>query len=367
MNAQRFEKQIEFLKEIDKLKSIFRQTRLLDNSRQENDAEHAWHLAVMALVLAEYANEKSIDIAKVIQMALIHDIVEIGAGDAVVYNAALREEKQAKEAECARRVFGLLPEDQRGALIRLWEEFEARATPEAKFAAALDRFEPCIQNAATRGHVWRKHGITRQRAEAVNAHIAEGSEAIWRYVQALFAESERQGYFARTPEAEKPQWAAGPKGSRAAVAIRRAMPEDTAALCALDPLAHAPGERRRLFIEESITSGVAHVAEAEGAIVGYGVLEHSFFGRGFMAMLFVDPAHRRSGIGLALVRHLEGLCESERVFTSTNQSNLPMQALLRGLGYTRSGIVRDLDPGDPEIFFSKLLRQKGQPTPGKQE
>ena len=107
MNERRFEQQIEFLKEVDKLKSIYRQTRLLDNSRQENDAEHAWHLAVMAMVLAEFANEKSIDISRVIQLALIHDIVEIDAGDAVVYDAALRREKQAKEAECARRIFGL--------------------------------------------------------------------------------------------------------------------------------------------------------------------------------------------------------------------------------------------------------------------
>lgn len=195
MNHERLEQQIAFLKEIDKIKSIIRRTRLLDDSRYENDAEHAWHLAVMAMVLAEYANQKQIDVARVIKMVLIHDIVEIDAGDTFLYDASLREKKQAEESLAAARIFGLLPEDQRREFLSLWEEFEARKTPEARFAAALDRFEPCIQNAATRGHAWQKHGISRQQAETVNEHIAEGSEDIWRYVKRLFAECEEQGYF----------------------------------------------------------------------------------------------------------------------------------------------------------------------------
>ena len=201
MDTERLEKQIAFLKEIDKIKGILRRTRLLDDSRYENDAEHAWHLAVMAMTLAEYANDAKVDVAKVIKMVLIHDIVEIDAGDTFLYDSALQVEKQGKESQAAKRIFGILPADQQNAFLQLWEEFEARETPEAKFAATLDRLEPCIQNAATRGHAWQKHGISRRRAEAVNEHIGEGSAAIWSYVQKLFAEADRQGCF---PTGENP-------------------------------------------------------------------------------------------------------------------------------------------------------------------
>lgn len=197
MNRKRFERQIAFLKEIDKAKSIFRRTRLFDDSRYENDAEHAWHLAVMAVTLAEYANAEQLDVAKVIKMVLVHDIVEIDAGDALVYDSTLRHEKKEKERRAAVRIFGLLPDDQRDELRALWEEFEARKTAEARFAAALDRLEPILQNAATGGHAWRKHGITRKQAEAVNEHIADGSADIWQYVKELLDESAQQGHFAQ--------------------------------------------------------------------------------------------------------------------------------------------------------------------------
>jgi ribosomal protein S18 acetylase RimI-like enzyme len=127
------------------------------------------------------------------------------------------------------------------------------------------------------------------------------------------------------------------------------------AICAVDPVAEAEEERRD-FIRSSAEDGTAWVAVADGRIVGYAVLEHTFFARGFVAMLMVDPRHRRRGVGSALMRHLEDLCESERIFVSTNESNLPMQALVDRLGYKRSGKVEDLDPGDPEIFYSKRLR-----------
>ena len=196
MDWQRFEQQMSFLKEIDEVKKVFRHTRLLDGSRYENDAEHAWHLAVMGITLAEHANSEGLDISKVVKMVLLHDIVEIDAGDALVYDAARRAQKREEESRAAARIFGLLPDDQRDAFRLLWQEFEARETPEAKFAAALDRLEPIIQNVSTQGHAWRKHGISREKAEAVNRHIAEGSDSIWQYVQQLFAESEKKGYFA---------------------------------------------------------------------------------------------------------------------------------------------------------------------------
>ena len=195
MDHDRLEQQLTFLKEIDKAKGVFRRTRLLDNSRYENDAEHAWHVAVMAMILAEHANAKELDLAKVVKMLLIHDIVEIDAGDTYLYDTAGQAQKAEKESRAAVRIFGLLPEDQRTACIALWEEFEDRETPEARFAAALDRLGPLIQNASTGGYAWRKHGISRQQAEAANERIAEGSDGIWQYAKALLAESEEKGFF----------------------------------------------------------------------------------------------------------------------------------------------------------------------------
>ena len=137
--------------------------------------------------------------------------------------------------------------------------------------------------------------------------------------------------------------------------IRRAQEDDVSAICTIDHVAQVEEERRQ-FIRTSVRDGIAFVALSDGQITGYSVLEHSFFARGFISMLMVRPDRRRSGIGSALVRHVEGLCESDRIFTSTNESNLPMQSLLQKLGYKRSGIVDDLDPGDPEVFYSRQLR-----------
>jgi len=197
MNRKRLEQQLTFLKEIDKIKNIFRRTRLLDDSRYENDAEHSWHIAVMAIILAEHANTEHIDIPRVLKMVLIHDIVEIDAGDTIIYDSTLREKNKQIESQAAKRIFGMLPEDQQNEFRTLWDEFEARQTPEAKFARALDRFEPIIQNVSTRGHAWQNHGISRKQAEAANKHIADGSREIWEYVKELFAESEKKGYFPR--------------------------------------------------------------------------------------------------------------------------------------------------------------------------
>jgi ribosomal protein S18 acetylase RimI-like enzyme len=137
--------------------------------------------------------------------------------------------------------------------------------------------------------------------------------------------------------------------------IRKAQEPDAREICAFDHVVQYE-ESRRQFIHDSVQNGMAHVAVVERRIVGYTVLEHSFFGRGFIAMLYVHPDHRRSGIGTALVGHVEGLCKSDRIFTSTNESNLPMQSLLQKLGYERSGAVDDLDPGDPELFYSRQLK-----------
>lgn len=191
----RFEKQMRFIFEIDKIKSIIRKTKLFDGSKYENDAEHSWHLAMMAIILSEYANDK-IDVSKVIKMVLVHDIVEIDAGDTIVYDI-IQEEKQIEEMKCAKRIYGMLPDDQRDELISIWQEFEERKTPEAKFAAAIDRAEPIIQNYFNQGLTWVEHNIPKSRVIEVNkTKIIEGSETFWNYIKSLLDECEEKEYFA---------------------------------------------------------------------------------------------------------------------------------------------------------------------------
>lgn len=189
----RLARQIAFVLEIDKAKRVLRRTRILDGSRRENDAEHSWHLAVMALLLSEYADH-SVDVAKVIKMALVHDIVEIDAGDTFAYDAPGFEDKEEREQRAADRIFGLLPEDQRDELRSLWEEFEARQTPEAKFAAALDRLQPILHNYFTNGSTWREYGITRDRVIGFNEHMSKGSTFLWEYAKGLIDLAARNGY-----------------------------------------------------------------------------------------------------------------------------------------------------------------------------
>jgi putative hydrolase of HD superfamily len=182
---ERFIKQMSFIYEIDKVKSIFRKTRLFDNSRYENDAEHSWHLAMMALVLKEHAGT-SVDILRVIKMVLMHDLVEIDGGDFIVYDKTAAAKKEEREKECAERVYGLLPADMKDEFIALWQEFEERKTPEAKFAAALDRAEPTIQNYYTEGHSWQTHDISYEQVVGVNKQkILEGCPPLWDYVDSF--------------------------------------------------------------------------------------------------------------------------------------------------------------------------------------
>lgn len=184
MPDDRLAKQLAFIVEIDKIKAIYRQTKLFDGSRRENDAEHSWHLAVMAMVLSEHSNVP-IDTARVMKMVLIHDLVEVYAGDIIVY-AAQAEERAAREAGAAGRIFGLLPQDQCDEFIGLWREFEARLTPEARFAAAIDRLEPVMQNYYTSADAWRKHGIKAEQILGLNGpRIGGGAKALWEYAKGL--------------------------------------------------------------------------------------------------------------------------------------------------------------------------------------
>ena len=184
MEASNFEKQISFIKEIDKLKYIQRKTSLFNSTRNENDAEHSWHLAMMALVMSEQSNEK-VDLLKVIKMLLIHDIVEIDAGDTFLFDTKKDHNNTEEELKAAKRIFGLLPEDQAKELIAIWEEFEAAETAEAKFAKAMDRLAPMMQNDSNDGGTWKEFNVPYQTVIEKKEKIKEGSEAAWRVWQRL--------------------------------------------------------------------------------------------------------------------------------------------------------------------------------------
>ena len=177
---KRIEKQIAFALEIDKVKNIFRQTHLSHGGRNENDAEHSWHMAIMAYLFREYANEP-IDIAKVMLMCLIHDIVEIEAGDTYAYDEEAKKTQKQRELAAADRIFGLLPEDQQEKLRGLWEEFEAESTPEARFARTLDNIQPTMLNAATDGRSWAERGVRLSQILGRNQNTGRGSETLWKY------------------------------------------------------------------------------------------------------------------------------------------------------------------------------------------
>lgn len=191
---ERLTRQIEFLVEIDKLKGILRRSYVLDASRLENTAEHSWHLAMMALVLAEHADAPA-DMTTVLKMLVVHDLVEIDAGDTFVYDTAGAATKDAREAAAADRIFALLPPDQGSELRRLWEEFDTGDSPEARFARSLDRLMPLLHNVAAEGRSWQEHGIEPDQVRARNATIADGSAQLWAYARALIDTAERNGYF----------------------------------------------------------------------------------------------------------------------------------------------------------------------------
>jgi putative hydrolases of HD superfamily len=193
--ARRLERQIQFILEVDRLKNVIRRSYLVNRQRHENSAEHSWHLTVLALVLAEHAVE-AVDLARVLKMLVIHDLVEVDAGDTYIYDVEANREKAAREAEAAKRIFGLLPEDQALELRQLWEEFESRATADARFAAALDRFMPLLHNYHTQGKSWREHGVSSEQVLDRTQHIEEGSKVLWRLAQDLVADAVNRGYLA---------------------------------------------------------------------------------------------------------------------------------------------------------------------------
>lgn len=190
---QRLAQQIRFILEVDKLKNVIRRTYVSDGARHENSAEHSWQLALMAMILAEHANEP-VDAVRVMKMVVIHDIVEIDAGDTYYFDDAGAADKAEREQKAAARLFGLLPDDQAVELRQLWDEFEARQTPEARFANAIDRVMPLLLNYETRGKSWRENGVSNEQILSRMAHVSAGSEAIWQLIQAIVAAAVEEGY-----------------------------------------------------------------------------------------------------------------------------------------------------------------------------
>jgi putative hydrolase of HD superfamily len=193
VERDRLERQLEFVIEIDKLKEVLRRTILMDGSRRENSAEHSWHLAVMALTLSEYAKENDIDVLRVIKMLLIHDIVEIDAGDTYCYDDVAVGKQPAREKRAAERIFSILPSDQAEAFRNLWDEFGDGETAESRFANALDCFQPILHNYTTDGTIWKKHHIKRGQVIARNEHIRQSAPLIWKHIVRFVDDAVRKG------------------------------------------------------------------------------------------------------------------------------------------------------------------------------
>lgn len=196
VTLSRLDQQIAFVYELDYLKNVLRKTVIHDSSRPENSAEHSWHIALMAVVMAEYASDQPLDLSRVVKMLLVHDIVEIDAGDTYLYDQPASLIKDETETAAADRIFALLPDDQTTELRALWDEYEARQTPEARYAAAIDRLNPIMLNFATAGPSWKKYNITRQMVIDRCKHIAEGAPLLWDYALSLLDQAVERGYLA---------------------------------------------------------------------------------------------------------------------------------------------------------------------------
>ena len=192
----RFRRQIEFVLEVDKLKHIQRQTILMDRSRRENSAEHSWHIALMVLILSEYAKDSEIDFLRVIQILLVHDLIEIDAGDTYCYDEKGRKDQVEREQKAAERVFSILPPDLAETVSELWNEFEDGITPESKFANALDRFQPFLHNYFTKGQTWLENNIKRSQVISRMKPISNGAPVLWEYVARMIDDAVHKGFLA---------------------------------------------------------------------------------------------------------------------------------------------------------------------------
>jgi putative hydrolase of HD superfamily len=192
----RFKQQIEFILEVDRLKHVLRQTLLMDKSRRENSAEHSWHIALTVMILSEYAGDADIDFFRVMKILLIHDLIEIDAGDTYCYDDQGRKDQAAREKLAADRIFNILPPDQAGTFRDLWDEFEERKTPESRFANALDRVQPFLHNYFTRGQTWQENDIKSDQVKSRMQPVDDGAPVLWNYVRSLIDDAVKEGFLA---------------------------------------------------------------------------------------------------------------------------------------------------------------------------
>ena len=190
----RFRRQIEFILEADRLKHVLRQTILMDKSRQENSAEHSWHIALTVMVLSEYARDMDIDFFRVMKILLVHDLIEIDAGDTYCYDDQGRKDQAEREKSAADRIFNILPPDQARMFRELWDEFEERKTPESRFANALDRVQPFLHNYFTRGRTWQENDIKSEQVKARMQPVNDGAPVLWSYVSSLIDDAVEKGF-----------------------------------------------------------------------------------------------------------------------------------------------------------------------------
>ncbi len=193
----RFKQQIEFILEVDKLKQVLRQTILMDKSRRENSAEHSWHIALTVMVLSEYARDADIDFFRVMKILLVHDLIEIDAGDTYCYDDQGRKDQGQREKVAADRIFNILPPDQAGTFRDLWDEFEERKTPESRFANALDRVQPLLHNYFTRGQTWQDNDIKSDQVKSRMQPVDDGAPALWNYVSALIGDAVKKCFLSK--------------------------------------------------------------------------------------------------------------------------------------------------------------------------
>lgn len=196
MVSERLLKDIEFIVELDKMKSILRQTSLINEDRREDDAQHSWHISIMAMILGEYSNEK-VDVCKVIKMLLTHDLVEIYAGDTFCYDKVGNEDKKERENQAADKIFGMLDEDKGKELRALWDEFEEGQTPEALFAASMDRLQPMLNNYHNNGGTWRKFNVAKEDIYRRIAPVKKSSDDLWEFVENMIEDAANRGLISR--------------------------------------------------------------------------------------------------------------------------------------------------------------------------
>ena len=201
---EKLKRQLLFLTEIDRMKNVMRQTLLMDKSRQETDAEHSWHFAVMALTLFEYSGLHGVNIDRVVRMALLHDLIEIYAGDTFAYDVKANEDKQERELMAADRLFSLLPLEQGEEYRALWLEFDEMLTPDAMYAAAIDRLQPFLSNHMTDGHTWVKHGVSLEQVLKRMAPVKTALPALWEFIEIVIEESCEKGYIKTQDDGTEP-------------------------------------------------------------------------------------------------------------------------------------------------------------------